>query len=485
MSASVDERSASGSTEGASGRFEPRVFASDVIATDQTAVARIVAGVPRDLAAPPVVLPDFHHKGELEMPSSIAVATRETINPVFTSSSVNCGMALIALDEEEPPRAAIESFYRRIRERFPHPPRMRPELSVREVAKACVLGADFAADRYDVDAGDLERIEERGRLDLRPYGGAERLRTAVPRMTLQLSRLRFGAIGPSNHFVELQVVADVLDRAAAHALGVSRGQLVIQYHAGGGVLAGQVGRLFARRKKASRVLRMQMAVQRPLFHLATARSGAELRRRLALYFTPGCPSVPRFGPEGDRVMLANAAAMNYAFAFRLATYSMLRAAAAASFGSTKSRLVVDSPHNSIYEELVNGEPALVHRHNSCRAFPASMMAPNTAFGRVGQALLLPGTNRTSSYLCVAGPLAEDSLYSACHGAGTMIADLEARGLSRPDPSGRRTLRFNYSDEAPHEVGQLDDVGIDAALSVLTGSGLVRPVARMRPIAVLT
>ena len=51
-------------------------------------------------------------------------------------------------------------------------------------------------------------------------------------------------------------------------------------------------------------------------------------------------------------MLANAAAMNYGFAFRMATYASLRRLAAESFGGATGRLVVDSPHNSIYEEPV-------------------------------------------------------------------------------------------------------------------------------------
>ena len=47
-------------------------------------------------------------------------------------------------------------------------------------------------------------------------------------------------------------------------------------------------------------------------------------------------------------MLANAAAMNYGFAFRLATYAGLRRIARDVFGGSGGRLVVDSPHNSIY-----------------------------------------------------------------------------------------------------------------------------------------
>lgn len=473
--------------EGADLPFDDRVrvFASDLAPADEGIVSRIAAAVPGDVAAPPVVLPDFHHKGDLEMPSSIAVATRETINQVFTSASVNCGMALIALEASEPDRRAIESFYRAVIERYPHPPSSRPELSLPEVRRAAATGAEFSAERDDVDAADLERIEEGGRLDLEAFGGAARLKRALPRFTMQLSRLRFGAVGPSNHFLELQVVEELLDPAAAAVLGVEQGQLVIQYHAGGGVLTGQVGRLFARRKKASKALRYQMAVQKPLFHLLRARSIAEARRRLFYFFDESNPPIPRATPEGEEVMLANAAAMNYGFAFRLATYSSVRTLAAEHLGARSSRLVVDSPHNSIYEEEVAGEPAIVHRHNSCRAYPASKMAPGTAFGRVGQALLLPGTNRTSSYLCVAGDHAERSLYSACHGAGTLISDFEARGLSRPDVRDRRTLRFRYSSAAPEALPHLDDRGVDTALSVLATNGLVRPVARMRPLAVLT
>ena len=170
-----------------------------------------------------------------------------------------------------------------------------------------------------------------------------------------------------------------------------------------------MGRLFARRTKMSKPLAMSMAVARPLAHLATARSLPQLRERLALYFTGGCPTIPVNSTEGERMLLANAAAMNYGFAFRTATYGTLSALARQIFGARDVRLVVNSPHNSIYEEQVGGQRAIVHRHNSCRAYPAPMMQPGTAFGTVGQALLVPGTHRTSSYLCVAADTAERSL----------------------------------------------------------------------------
>jgi tRNA-splicing ligase RtcB len=199
----------------------------------------------------------------------------------------------------------------------------------------------------------------------------------------------------------------------------------------------------------------------------------------------GAPPVPRWGAEGERLMLANALAMNYGFAFRLSTYATFLQLAARAFGARGGRLIVDSPHNSIYEEEVDGAPAIVHRHNACRAFPAERMRDHPVFGETGQAVLVPGTNRTSSYLCVAEDGAGASLHSACHGAGETVKEFSNRGLSDLDPLGRSTLRFRYSDGAPEIVRHLDDKGVNEALGVLVTNRLVRPVARLRPFAVLT
>jgi tRNA-splicing ligase RtcB len=437
-----------------------------------------------DLAAPAVVLPDFHHKGDKEMPSSIAVATEETIRPTYTSASLNCGMALVALDLERPGADAITNFYRRIRDRYPHPPSYRPNLTPDEVVRCAADGSAFAVERWGIDPAELDRVEEGGRLDVERYGGMERVRRELPWSVVQLSRIRFGTIGKSNHFIELQEVEEVFDPHAAALLGLTAGQVTLQFHGGGGSLPGELGMLFGRRKRYPRPVRAQMAIQKPLYHLGRARSLEELRERRALYLGFGCPPVARGSAEGERLMLANAMAMNYGFAFRLSTYASLLEFAAKSFGAA-GRLVVDSPHNTIYEEeLADGRSALIHRHNAARARPASQMADHPVFGQVGQALLLPGTNQTSSYVCTAGEGAHRSLYSACHGAGSTIEQLVAAGRSGPDPRGRATLRFSYSGNGPRPVEQLDDRGIDAALRILAREDVVRPVARLRPFAVL-
>jgi len=461
-----------------------RVFDSADAPAHPLALAKLEEGVAdADLAAPAVVLPDFHHKGDKEMPSSIAVATEGTINPTYTSASLNCGMALVALDLERPGAAAICDFYDRVRERYPYPPGYRPNLSSEDVVRCAAEGSRFAVERWDVDPAELDRVEGEGHLDVERYGGKERLRRELPWSVLQLSRIRFGTIGKSNHFIELQEVEDVFDAEAAELLGLRAWQVTLQFHGGGGSLPGELGLLFGRRKRYPWPVRAQMAIQKPLYHMGRARSMEELRLRRSLYFAPGCPPVERDGPEGERLMLANAMAMNYGFAFRLSTYASLRQFAMKSFGAA-SRLVVDSPHNTIYEEELDGKTAIVHRHNAARAYPAWRLPDHPVFGQIGQALLLPGTNRTSSYVCTAGNQAQRSLYSACHGAGATIKDHVTSGRSGPDPHGRATLRFDYSGNGPMAIPQLDDRGVDEALNILTAEEIVHPVARLRPFAVL-
>jgi tRNA-splicing ligase RtcB len=464
--------------------LEPRIFDSRDHPARLDSLALLAGGIENvDLAAPPVVLPDFYHKRLMEMPSSIAVATRDTIRPVFTSAALNCGMALAGLDIEKPNPAAIRSFYEELRATYPYPPTNKPVLTADEVVRCAAEGARFAVDRYGLNPAELDRIEEGGCLSVEPYGGVERVRRELSWMAIQLSRLRFGTVGPSTHFVELQQVEEVLDPHAASTLGVKLGQVTLQYHGGDGVLNIQMGARFGRRLAASRPVRAVMSVQKPLYQLASARSGRQLRERMSLYFSGGCPPVPRDGLEGERLMLANAMAMNYGFAYRQATYASLRSLAKRWFGASMST-IVDSPHNTIYDEEVDGERAIVHRHNSARAFPASKMRGHPAFAETGMPILLPGTNRTSSYLCVADEGANRSLYSASHGTGSIITDFARRGLSGIDPEGHTTTRFGYKDASATEVPHLDDNGVNEGLRILVANRLVRPVARLRPFAVL-
>ena len=112
--------------------------------------------------------------------------------------------------------------------------------------------------------------------------------------------------------------------------------------------------------------------------------------------------------------------------------------------------IVDSPHNSIYEEEVDGE----RRHRPPPQFVPGLPGRDerpSRFAHTGQAVLLPGTNRTSSYLCVADDGVGTSLHSpateqARQSGGSRISGrrTSTRSAARPFASATPTPRPNRS-----------------------------------------
>ena len=183
-------------------------------------------------------------------------------------------------------------------------------------------------------------------------------------------------------------------------------------------------------------------------------------------------------------MLANAAAMNYGFAFRIAVYAGLRQIAADVFGGSPGQLVVDSPHNSIYEEEVGGERAVVHRHNSCRAYPAELMPAGHHIRRDRPGGAGPG-HPPDLVLPVRGRRIGRRALLRLPRRRHRRRRLRPPGDLQPKMRGSAaTLRFRYNDAAPASATHFDDKGVNEVLRVLVRGGLVRPVARMRPFAVL-
>ena len=378
---------------------------------------------------------------------------------------------------------------RAVRERYPYPTRGRRDLTASEVVRAAARRrASSRVERWDAPPEDLERIEEGGRLDLERYGGRRPAASrSCPASRCQLARYRFGTVGPSQP----------LRRAAARRGGA-------RPRAGGGARRPRgpahppVPR---RRRRADRRDRPavlpaqglpapdQGGQRRPQAAgstCASARSYAQLRERLRLYFTDGCPPLALDSDEGQRLMLANAAAMNYGFAFRIATYASLRRLAAESFGGADRPAGRRLPA----QQHLRGGRRRRHRASCTGTTPAgptrpSMMPPGTTFASTGQAVLLPGTHRTSSYLAVAGTGRRGSLHSACHGAGTVVSELVDRGLSATDPLGRQHPSLPVRRRRTRPRGALRRRRRQRRPATCScATAWSRPVARMRPIAVL-
>lgn len=418
-----------------------------------------------------VGLPEIHLKPKLETPSSVAVATRGALCAQLSSPSPNCGMAMLALDLSAADAAAcLDQLMFAVRELVPMK-RSPYRLTTADALTAMAQGAAFTRSRFDELELPPERIDDGGRLESPP---PDELQGLVPAALQRIAAADYGALGGGNHFLELEEVAEVLDPQAAERFGLVEGQAVILYHTGSGMFGYEMGRLYSYRRKVSPKYLPRIMARKIAFHGGRARSWDDRARRWRLFVRPARWSwVDADLPEADEMRLALDLAMNFGYANRSAVAVAIAAAVHAVFGDVPVRLVLDSSHNSIGRQAGDW----IHRHNASRAIPVAS-ADGGPFAGIGRPILLPGTDRSSSYVCRPGARVADSLFSVDHGAGTTV---EALGTPRGD--GAETIRFRYSG-ARESIDHLTDDGIECVLGALRASDLAHPVARTTPLAVL-
>jgi tRNA-splicing ligase RtcB len=433
------------------------------------------------LALPPVALPELHLKPALETPSSTAMATRGTLILGLTSPSPNCGMALArtSLCADAVDDVSLDALFGELIRRLPLT-RRSAMLSPEEVADVMLRGAEAAVERYDLDPSTLDYMDQRGNA-LPADVGSQAVLQAVPRVLQEIGGWEFAQVGKGNHFLELQAIEEVHDDVVARSWGLESDQLVVMYHADSGHLGAFVGRLYAhRRKNTWRGRLYEWRVKLP-FQCKAGRIGRILHR-IDYHIVPRRLSpIPVDSKEGQRTLLALQAASNYAYANRLAVLATLRDAIRIVWGANCDPLALlwDAPHNSIRRETVGDRELWVHRHNAVRVEPPSRTLARSPFAQTGHPVLLPGTDRTSSYLCVAGEGAIHTLLSVDHGAGR-----SALRLGCPLNSGAVTRLYTYENGLAQIRSHLSDDGLDAVLEVLQACDIAHPVARLRPLAVL-
>ena len=436
------------------------------------------------LACPPVALPDLHIKPRLETPSSTATATRDNLVLGLTSPSPNCGMALArtALTVADLDSASVDALFATLARRLAFTPRPSPALTLPEMLDVLKRGAAAAVERYGLDPATPHYMDQEGNA-VPSEADIASVQRAIPSALVEIGRWEFGQVGRGNHFLELQVVEEICDATVAQAWRLTKGQVVVMFHADSGHLGAFVGRLYAHRRKNSWWGRLhEWRVKLP-FQLTAGRPG-RLWRRITYHLLPRrWAPIPADSEEGQRALLALQAAANYAYANRIAVLAALQEGMRAVWGTrcAPPALIWDAPHNGIRRELLGpDEQALwVHRHNAARVVPLSALPAGSPYRETGQPVLMPGTERITSYLCVGGAGAAGSLYSVNHGVGQVVML-----MGKPLPDAPTTRVYGYDGQPPVEHPHLSADGVMAVVNVLADADLARPVARLRPVAVL-
>ena len=418
-----------------------------------------------------MAMPDVHWGYGFPVGGVAATSVEDgVVSPGGVGFDINCGVRLLrsSLDEREV-RPRIRELIDAL---FAHVPvgvgasgglRIRPK----EMERVLVQGARWAVAQGYGDPQDLEMTEDEGRMD-----GLDR--GAVGPRPRQRGANQLGTLGAGNHFLEIQVVDQVYDNAAAGAMGLAVGQVTVLIHCGSRGLGHQVCDDFLKE--------MGPAARRYQIELPD--------RQLA--------SVPVRSPEGQAYLSAMGCAANFAWANRQVIAHQVREAFQDVFDIGWRQLgleqVYDVTHNiaKLETQQVDGVPmrVCVHRKGATRAFPPEHPELPARYRAVGQPVLVPGDMGRYSYVAVGGPLAmERSFGSTCHGAGRLRSRGEARRLMRGRDVQQELLDQGVvvqakgwgllAEEAPLAYKDVAEV-----MEVAHQAGLSTKVARMRPLGVV-
>jgi tRNA-splicing ligase RtcB len=424
-------------------------------------------------------LPDRHQKPQMEVPSSIAIVTHDHIVPEFTSVAVNDGMGVVVTDLDagalSPER--IAAFFARIGSHSAGHvlETNRYSLSASDMRRTLTEGGRAVTARYGLDPSVVKRMENNACISL-PAGMGDRLDDLVPWPLLhgKFCRSEMGLNFGGNHFLELQVVDRVLDRAQAAHWGLREGQVVVMYHLGPGPFSGTLLHHYSLRSKLDANRAPAFMMSKLAFHYLQRAGKGSLAAKWHTHFernrwTP----IPVESEEGRTFRAAMAMAMNFGYAYRLATVSAIMDGLREAISPrVHTALLCDISHNGISEELQDGRPAWVARHNACRLVP-------------GQPTLVAGAWDVPSYLGLGEAGGRGEMHSYDHGAGHLIET--SRGSSELAATGDTVTRVKMT-RGRHaqvtkkvEVPVLSPTPIDRLMDCFARQDVMRSVVRLRPI----
>ena len=418
-----------------------------------------------------LAMPDIHQGYGFPIGGVVATEMPDgVISPGGVGYDINCGVRLLATQlEQEEIYPYLNDLASALNANCPSGVGKGGNIKLKkgELTQIMEIGANWAMKRgYATDA-DLERTEENGCI-----AGADA--TKVSQRAQKRGKGQVGTLGAGNHFIEIDVVSDVIDSSAAQRIGLFAGQITIQIHCGSRGLGHQVCSDYVK-----------------LFQKAVHQYGLKLPDRELV-------CAPLSSSEGQDYLAAMKAAANYAFVNRqVLTHHIRKSFEAVIAGKVSNHniyQIYDIAHNmaKIERHKIDGRQldVCVHRKGATRAFgPDSNVLP-PVYRDIGQPVLVPGSMGTASWVLLGTQESMVQTFgSTCHGAGRTMSRKKAKqsvsGASlreKLEAQGiliRAGSMSGLAEEAPAAYKDVNRV-----VEVVHGAGIAKKVAKLLPLAVI-
>jgi tRNA-splicing ligase RtcB len=392
------------------------------------------------------------------------------ISPGGVGYDINCGVRLmrssLTYDEVKPRLVQLmDQLYAAIPAGVGQDGKYR--FSHKELKQLMREGIGFLKGRGLATNADIENTEAHGKLD-----GA--VADLVSERALERGASQCGTLGSGNHFLEVQIVAEVFDDEAAQVMGLEKNMVCVMIHSGSRGLGYQVC------DDALRELRK-----------APAKYGIHLPDQQLV-------CAPVDSDEGRNYLGAMCAAANFAWCNRQLLMWQAREAFEKTFNRgwehLRMGLVYDVAHNiaKFEEHQVSHQKKRlwVHRKGATRAFPPNHPEIPSQYRGIGQPVIIPGDMGRASWVLAgqAGSM-EQTFGTACHGAGRLMSRTQAvkhaqgrridEELAKQGVIARARSWKGLAEEQPEAYKN-----VDLVVDVVHRAGLARKVARMKPIGVV-
>jgi len=446
------------------GEAKIRCFTGEALLPDEDSKRQL-----EDYAAKPgvkdyvTVLPDVHYKSRNPAPSGTVAITEGYIYPRAVDDGINCGMRSMAtsLMAKDLTPEILDEIFGRLVKSVPLKKHEEPLISEEDCEEMLVHGLEKLVEPLGLPPDELKRTENHGKVDLGL--DAKTVRASLPRKPIGKYRSSVGSLGAGNHFLEMQEIVEICDPVAAERLGLQLGQAMFMMHSDS-------------RKLGKRIL-------------APVHEEAEEAYRPQ--GTNELFGIPVDTDIGQRYLGALTAATNAGFANRAAITHIVRQTMQDVLGdpNLEIRLVGDSAHETILPEEHNGRTVWVHRHGANLVLPPSDEVRDPELADLGEPVPLAGCPGMDSYLCLPLPGVGQTFNSSPHGAGRVMSKAEAAETFVPEEveedirgRGVRLYRYHTDNIAGQSPVSFKDVA--SVMDTMVDLDVLRPVVRLRPIAVL-
>lgn len=384
------------------------------------------------------------------------------IAPGMIGFDINCGIRLLSTNiSKEEFMAQREKILHDIKRTIPSGVGRGGEKYSKEILRKVLIdGAKWAVDNNLGIKEDLERTEEKGKMDgANPEDVSDR---AVLRGLPQL-----GSLGAGNHFVDIVVVDEIYDENVAEIFGLKKGNIGVIIHCGSRGLGHQV---------ASDYLR-----------LTENEYGFKdlLDRELV--------NAPIKSELGKKYLSAMRCSVNFAFCNRQIIMHKIRKILEKNYPNKKINLVYDVAHNiaKIEEHVIEGKKKeiLIVRKGATRSFGPGHKEVPLIYRKIGQPVLIPGSMSTSSFVLVGTNESEKiSFSSSAHGAGrahsrtwahkTLDIEKVKKILEKKD------IILEGDFKGTIEESELSYKDIEEVIETTENTNLSKKVAKLKPLAVM-